>query len=54
MIKDTEKTKVHEVVFVLVFTGETVLKKSEAPEMRGKLWRKEDLFLVEEDQVRNI
>lgn len=32
MIKDTEKTKVHKVVSVSVFTGKTVLKKSEAPE----------------------
>ena len=49
---DTEKAKVLSAAFTLVFTGKTGLQESQAPETRGKVWNKEDLTLVEEDQVR--
>jgi len=38
--------------FALVFAGKTSLQESYAPETRGQVWHKEDLSLVEEDQVR--
>jgi len=38
--------------FALVFAGKTSLRESYAPETRGQVWHKEDLSLVEEDQVR--
>jgi len=47
LTKDTEKAKVQK-----VFTGKAVLRQFEAPEISGKLWSKEGLSLVEQDQVR--
>lgn len=51
MTKDTEKTEVLN-AFALVFTGKTGTEQSQAFEMSGKVWSKEDLALVEEDQIR--
>lgn len=52
MTKDIEKTDVLNAVFALVFTGKTSTAQSQALEMNGKIWSKEDLFLVEKDQIR--
>lgn len=32
--------------------GQTSVQESQAPQTRGKVWHKEDLLLVEEDQDR--
>lgn len=52
MTKDVEKTDVLNAIFALVFTGKTGTAQSEALEMNGKIWSKEDLSLVEMDQIR--
>lgn len=36
----------------MVFPGRLGLQQSKVPEMRGKVWSKDDIPLVEEDQVR--
>lgn len=38
--------------FASVFTSKTSLRESQVPETRKKNWSKEDLPLVEENQVR--
>ena len=52
--KDVEKAKVLNAAFALVFTLKTCLQESQVPEMPRKVWNKEDLSMVQEDQVRDI
>lgn len=52
VINDMEKAKVLNAAFVSVFTSKNSFQESQATEARGKLWCKEDLHLVEENQVR--
>lgn len=47
-----EEAEVLNAIFMSVFTSKTHLQKSEGPETKGKVWSKEDLPLLEEDQVR--
>ena len=47
-----EKAEVLNAFFTSFFTGQTSLQDSQTPETRGKVWGKEDLHPVEEDQVR--
>ena len=50
--KDMEKPKVFNVTFSSALTRKTSLQESQASETRGQVRSKEDLPLVEEDQVR--
>ena len=52
MAKDKEKAEVLTAAFASVFTGKTDLQQSLAPQTRGRVWSKEDLPRVEEDQVK--
>lgn len=49
---DMEKAEVLNALFTSVFSSKTGLQKSEAPETKGKGWIKEDVPLVEKDEVR--
>ena len=49
--KDGEMTEVLTAFFVMAFTGTTCLQQSQAPEISGKVWSKEDSPLVEKDQI---
>ena len=40
--------------FTSVFTHKTCLQESQTPDTSGKVWIKEELLLVGEDQVREI
>lgn len=48
----TGKAEVLNGFFASVSTSKTSLQKSQALETRGKVWSKESLSLVEEDQIR--
>ncbi|KAK4807239.1 hypothetical protein QYF61_024359 [Mycteria americana] len=50
--QDMEKAEVLNALFASVFTSKTSLQESQVPETKGKVWSKEDLALVEDDQVR--
>ena len=50
--RDMEKAEVLDATFASVSTGITGLQESQVSETRGKAWSKEDIPLVEEDQVR--
>lgn len=52
MIKDAKKAELLSALFALVFTDKTDLPESEVPEAREKIWSKEPLPIMEEDQVR--
>ena len=52
VIKDIKRVEVLSGFFTLVFSGITCLQESQTPETRGNVWTKEDLPLVEKDQVR--
>ena len=52
MTKDAKKAELLSAFFALVFTGKTDLPESQVPEAREKVWSKEDLPSMEEDQVR--
>ena len=47
-----EKADVLDAFFTSIFTGQTGLQDSQASQTRGKVWSKESLHLVEEDQVK--
>lgn len=47
-----EKTEVFNVFSALVFTGKSYLQVSWAPATTEKVWSKEELSLVKEEQVR--
>lgn len=49
---DTGKTKVLDIFFASMFTNKIGLHVSIGPDIRGNVWRKQDLPSVEEDQVR--
>lgn len=53
VVKDTEKEGLLNAFFASVFTSMTSLQGSQLSEARLKGWGKEDVSLVEEDQVRN-
>ncbi|KAK4811069.1 hypothetical protein QYF61_016355, partial [Mycteria americana] len=46
-----EKAEVPNAFFASVFASKTGLQECQVPETRGKVWSKEDVPLVEEDQV---
>lgn len=48
---DMEEAEVLNAIFTSVFSSKTCLLKFESPETKGKVWSKEDLSLLEEDQV---
>lgn len=50
--KDIEKPTALHVTFSSAFTSKTSLQEPQASETREQVWSKEDLSLVEEDQVR--
>ena len=50
--QNMEGAEVLNAFFTSVFTGKTALQESKALDTRGEVWRKEDLHLVREDQVR--
>ena len=52
VIEDMKKPEVLNAVFGSVFISKTSLQKSQAPSTRVKTQSKEDLLLVQEDQVR--
>lgn len=52
--KDMEKDMIFKVFFTLVFTGKNCLQESQAPEIGGKVYSKEDLPLEDENQVREL
>lgn len=52
VLKDIKRAEVLNGFFTLVFCGKTCLQESQTPETRGNVWTKEDLLLVEKDQVR--
>lgn len=47
-----EKAELLNALFTSFFASKTDLQKSKALEIKGKVWSKEHLPLVEEDQVR--
>lgn len=50
--EDREKAEVLSALLPSVFTGKIDLQQPQVPETRGNVWSKDDLPLVEEDQVR--
>ncbi|GAB0183275.1 hypothetical protein GRJ2_000792800 [Grus japonensis] len=52
LIQDMEKVEVLNATFTSVFTSKSGLQKSQVPETKGKVWSKDDVPLVEDDQVR--
>lgn len=50
--KRIEKAEVLNAFFASVFTSKASLQEFQAPEIRWKIWSKEDLPLMEEDRVR--
>jgi len=52
MTLDMEKFDVLNAACAAVCTSETVLQKSNDLDIRGKVWSKEDVLLVEKAQVR--
>lgn len=50
--KDMGKTKVLNIFFASMFTDKIGLHASIGPDIRGDVWKKQDLPSVEEDQVR--
>lgn len=50
----TQKTRGGQVFLTLVFTGENSLQESQAPEISGKIYHKEDLPLEDENQIREL
>lgn len=43
-----------QVFFTLVFTGKSSLQESQAPEISGKVYCKEDFPLEDKDQIREL
>ncbi|GAB0209397.1 mitochondrial enolase superfamily member 1 [Grus japonensis] len=52
VMEDTEKVELLNAFFASVFTAKAGPQETQTLEVGGKVWRKEDLPLVEEDQVR--
>ncbi|GAB0204592.1 mitochondrial enolase superfamily member 1 [Grus japonensis] len=52
VMEDTEKAELLNAAFASVFTAKARPQETQTLEVREKVWRKEDLPLVEEDQVR--
>lgn len=52
VILDVEKAEILNAFFTLVFTSKTGLQKCQTLETRGTIWSREDITLVQEDQVR--
>ncbi|KAJ7424018.1 rna-directed dna polymerase from mobile element jockey-like [Pitangus sulphuratus] len=50
--QDMEKAEVLNAAFASVFTSKTSLQEFQVPEIRRKVWSKEELPLVEKDQVK--
>lgn len=50
--QDTKKVEVLNAAFASSFTSKTGFQEYQAPEIRGKGWSKEDVPLVQQDQVR--
>ncbi|GAB0208054.1 mitochondrial enolase superfamily member 1 [Grus japonensis] len=53
VMEDTEKAELLNAAFVSVFTAKTGPQESQTLKVGEKVWRKEDLPLVEEDWVRD-
>jgi len=53
VMEDAEKAELLNAFFASVFTDEAGPWESQSLEVRGKAWRKEDLPLLEGDQVRD-
>lgn len=51
--QDWETDEVLNAFFISVFTSKSSLQKFKDLGTKGKVWSKEDLLLVEEDQVRD-
>ena len=51
-MQNMEQAEVLNASFAPVFPSKTSLQESQASETRGKGWSKEDVILVEENQVR--
>ena len=49
--QDMEKAEVFSAAFASVFISKAGLQENQGPETRRKVWSKEDVPLVEEDQV---
>lgn len=52
MKNDTEKAKVLNAFFISFVTAKTGLQEPQAPKTKGRVWSKQDLPSVEEDQPR--
>ncbi|GAB0207209.1 mitochondrial enolase superfamily member 1 [Grus japonensis] len=52
VMEDTEKAELLNAFFASVFTAKASPQETQTLEVGGKVWRKEDLPLVEEDRVR--
>ncbi|GAB0204486.1 mitochondrial enolase superfamily member 1 [Grus japonensis] len=52
MMEDTEKAELLNVFFASVFTAKASPQETQTLEVGEEVWRKEDLPLVKEDQVR--
>ena len=50
--KHMGKAEILSAVFTLVFACKIYPQESQAPETSGKVWSKEDLSLLEEDEAR--
>lgn len=50
--KNMEKPEILNALFTLFFTIKICLRESQTPETRQKVWNKEDLPSMEQDQIR--
>ena len=50
--KTMVQAEIFSAFFASIFTGKTILQESQVPDTMEKVWSKQDVPLVEEDQVR--